>query len=59
LDSELDDAALAALLGNEDPDGNTTPAALKLLAQAQQIMSPDNDLVDDHINQFLDDMQSH
>jgi len=59
LDSELDDAALAALLGNEDPDSVTSPAALKLLAQAEQIMSPDNDFVDDHINQFLDDMQSH
>ena len=56
--SEMDDAALAALLGNDDPNSVTTPAALKLLAQAQQITSPDNDMVDDHINQFLDDMQS-
>jgi len=58
LGSEMDDAALAALLGNEDPEGLNTPAAHQLLAQAQHLMSPDNDAVDDHINQFLDDMQN-
>jgi len=57
--TEMDDVALAMLLGNDEPECLNTPAALKLLAQGHELMSPDSDLVDEHINQFLNDMQMH
>ena len=35
-----------------------SPTARAILAAGNQIMSPDNDAVDGHINQFLDDMKN-